>query len=272
MGEFSFVKSETEMKYFKSGENASWMYDSEGLFVTWATNPEAIKKVLPPQLTMVAPVVTAYIIDAKKPNFSKGYKESALIIPALYNGKPGLYTMSMLLQGSDNAVFTGREELGIPKKNADKITLSRDRNTAKACVIRDGNVILDVECEIGKYNNPMAGQVFGDREGKDVDGNQFFYKFDIDQDKDANIKFSNLQLLEVHTFMKYRGWEPAEVKITLGSTSHDPWGELPVLQPLGAAWTSVDIGLLGATPHEIKEVDETMPYILNRYDSYVFGK
>lgn len=274
MANSSFVKAPEEMETYKAGGNGAWMNNCEGMFMAWATKPELIKKLLPSPLQMAAPVVTAYIIEAHDPTFTNSYKEAALILPALYNGKMGLYPISMLLQGSDNAVFTGRDEYGIPKKNAESISLNRVGNSAHATVVRYGAKIIDVDCEIGQYNVPsMAGQVFGDTTPeKAIDGREFFYKFDIEKDENAKSSFSNLKLLELHGQMKYHSWEAASAKVSLQSTENDPWAELEIVNVLGASWTKLDIGLLGAKANILNNIDEVMPYLLNRYDSPIFGK
>lgn len=274
MANCSFKKTPEEMEIYKSGGNGAWMNNCEGIFIAWAANPESIKKILPPPLQMLAPVVSAYIIEAHDPTFTNSYKEAALILPALYNGKPGLYPISMLLQGSDNAVFTGRDEYGIPKKNADSIRLYRMGNSAHATVERYGVKLIDVTCEIGQYNaSGMAEQVFGDTTPeKAIDGREFFYKYSIDKDERGVSSFSNLNLLELHGQMKYHSWEAASAQVALQSTENDPWAELQAVNVLGAAWTKLDIGLLGAKANSLDNVDEIIPYLLNRYDSPIFGK
>lgn len=271
MTNISFVKTPEEINHFTSGKNAAWLNNSEGIFTVWASNQESIQKVLPAPLKAIGPIVTSYVINVHEPNFSTSYKEAALILPCAYNGQPAAYTLSMLLDGTDNGVFTGREELGIPKKNAN-ISLSRVGDVAKAKVERYGTTIYEVECEIGAYNTPTAQAVFGERgPGFKSEGKQIFFKYDIDQDEEANLTFSNLKLLEVKNQMNFYAWEPATGNVTLKPSVNDPWAELPVLQVIGSAWGRMDIGLLGAKATPLDNIAETIPYLLTKYDSPVFG-
>ena len=112
--------------YARTSEEVQRMYSTvgqmdncEGLFASWATDPAALKAVLPEPLAMMAPVVTVYSVNVYDANFASPYREAALIIPVLCNGTPGLYPVSFMLEGADNAVFVGRDQLGMPKKNAD---------------------------------------------------------------------------------------------------------------------------------------------------------
>jgi acetoacetate decarboxylase len=275
MGAYSFVKTPVEVKHFK--ETVSWMNECEGLFAVWATDPEAIKRVLPEPLTLAAPVAVSYVINAYDPNFSTAYKEAALLVPAMCGDKGGLYTLSMLLEGSDNAITTGREELGIPKKNADSIELYRSGDVIHASITRMGIKLFEADAEIGDYNSPMAAQVFGDRSaGKVLDGQQFFYKYELEQGPKAELDVKNLRLLGVHNQMKYKGWENASLEVKLTPAPCDPWAELVCAKPLGAGWTKLDIGLLGLLfdkPMDAKASEGIVPKLLaSRFDTPLFGQ
>jgi acetoacetate decarboxylase len=269
MTDVSFVKTAEEVNFFQT--NAGWLNNSEGIYTTWATKPECIQKVLPPALKMVAPIVSSYVINVHEPTFSKSYKEAAIMVPVMYNDKPGVYTLSMLLDGTDNGVFQGREVIGIPKKNGD-IQITRLGNHAKATVERYGARVFEVECEIGEYNTPKGPVVFGEiGPGTKAGGICYFYKFDMDQGEDAKINFSNLRLNQVETQRNYRSWEPATAKVSMQPSVNDPWAELEVVQVLGAGWAHLDIGMPGVKMIPQVNVEETIPYLLTRYDSASFG-
>jgi acetoacetate decarboxylase len=271
MANFSFVKTPEEIAYYTSSKNAAWMNNAEGIYIAWASDQEAIEKLLPAPLKAVGPLATAYVINIQEPTFSNSYKEAALILPCAYNGQPAAYALTMLLEGTDNGVFAGREELGIPKKNGN-ISLSRVGDVAKAKVERYGTTLLELECEIGAYNTPTAQAVFGDRgPGVQSEGKQIFFKFNIDQDENANKTFTNLKLLEVKNQSKFYAWEPATGSVKLQSTMNDPWAELPVRQVIGSAWCKMDIGLVGAKTTPMDNANEIIPYLLTRYDAPFFG-
>lgn len=270
--------------YARSAEEVKFMYDTvgqmdncEGLFVAWLTDPAAIQSMLPEPLTMMAPVISVYSVNVYDPNFSTPYLEAALITPVICDGKPGLYPISFMLDGTDNAVFVGRDQLGMPKKHADKINLFRSGDHVHTDITRLGNKILDLDMEIGEYNDPeSASQVFGDRTDFSApqDGLQFFYKFDMGQDKDARIFVDNIRLLTYHGTLDYKTWENAKVtNLSCEPSDSDPWAMFPVVAPLGGSWTKLNISLLGTqkeTP--IKATDELVGRLLSgKYDSPQFG-
>ena len=271
MANFSFKKTAEEIDQFTSGRNTTWMHKCEGLYIAWASDQETIQKILPPPLKAVGPVVTSYIINCREPQFTNSYKEAALMVPCQYNGQPGSWSFGMILEGSDNAVFTGRENLGIPKKNG-KVSLSRIGDICKAKVERYGTTIMDVECELGAYNTPSAPALFGEKgPGAKSPGKSILYKFDLESHEDGTKSFSNLRLLEFKTESHFYAWTPGTASVKLQSTVNDPWGQLPVLQVIGAAWGKWDLGLLGAKITPKDNIDEVIPHLLTRYDAPVFG-
>ncbi len=277
MGNCSFVKTPDEIEYYLSTRaNPSWMHDCEGMFVTWATDPEALKAALPAPLQMVAPVVTSYVIEVHDPTFCTSYFESAILTPVTDGKEVGLYPFEMLLTGGDNAVFEGREGMGIPKKTADKIDLRRLGDKAYASVERMGVKVFDVECDLGEYDSPMAAQIFGDiKEGTVNDGNEYFYKYGTSFNEKGAPVFANVFLIKVLGRMAYKSWEKMSVKVNLQPSVNDPWASLPVVQSLGGGWTKLDIGLLkflGLTPMGDQANDIVPKLLVGKYDSSIFGQ
>lgn len=269
--------------YARTSKEVRFMYDTvgqmdncEGLFAAWITDPDAIAAALPAPLTMLAPVCSVYSVNVQDPNFSTPYREAALIIPVINGDKPGLYPVSFMLEGTDNAVFVGRDQLGMPKKHADKITLFRSGDRIHTDITRLGTKIFDLDMEIGDYNNEMADQVFGDRTdfSQPQDGLQYFYKFDMGQDEKARIFVENVRLLTYHGTLDYRTWENASISsIACEPSDSDPWAMFPVVEPLGGSWTKLNISLLGTqaeTPLEATD-DLVGKLLSNKYDSPQFG-
>ncbi|MDR3308105.1 MAG: acetoacetate decarboxylase family protein [Coriobacteriales bacterium] len=274
MSNCSFVKTDKEMAYVQDGANAAWMKNCEGLYVAWSADAAILAKVVPAPLKLAAPLVIAYVIETHNPTFSTAYKEAALLIPVTNGDKGGNYSVALLLTGSDNPVTTGREEFGIPKKNASAIELRRLGDKAYATVERMGVQILDIEVELGNYNTEMGANVFGNRVLNEfIDGVSYFHKFDIDQDSQCNVSFSNLRLINVRSCLRYHTWEPGAAQVELKPSINDPWAELAVLQPLGAAWATFDLGLLGCQEQiALSNIDEVIPRLIaGRYDSPFFG-
>jgi acetoacetate decarboxylase len=262
------------MAWAKDGAHCAWMRNCEGLYAAWESDPELLARIVPPPLKPLLPVVLVYVIEAHNPSFSTAYKEAALMTVVSDGEKAGNYCLSLLLTGSDNPVTTGREEFGIPKKNADHIDLRRVGNTAFASVKRCGIRLIDIEAELGDYNNEMGARILG---GKTLDeysdGVSFYYKFDIDQDSDCNVGFSNLRMLDVRTRRRFHTWTAARAQIALKPSVNDPWAELLIKDPIGAAWSKFDLGLLGCHKQvSLKNLDAVIPYLIaGRYDAPFYG-
>ena len=270
-------------KYDRSAEEVQFMYgtigqmdDCEGLFCAWQTDMEAIERVLPAPLTPIMPIIELYCVNVYNPNFSTPYREAALIIPCFYDGHIGLYPVSFMLTGTDNAVFVGRDQLGMPKKRADSIKLYRHGDHVHTDIVRMGEKIFDLDMQIGPYNNQQVEQLFGDHTEMPlvVDGMDYFFKFDIGQDPNARIFVNNVRLLSYHGTMTYRKWEDCTMtKCELGESDSDPWAMFPVREMLGGGWTTLDIGLLGTLKEEPVEADDAYigKLLSGKYDSPQFG-
>lgn len=252
------------------------MDNCEGLFCAWQTDMEAIQAALPEPLMAFMPVVEMYCVNVYNPNFSTPYREAALIIPCLYEGQIGLYPVSFMLTGTDNAVFVGRDQLGMPKKHADSINLWRHGDHIHTDITRLGEHIFDLDMEIGEYNNEMVEQLFGDQTNPPtvVDGLDYFFKFDIKQDPAAKIIVDNVRLLSYHGNMTYKAWENAKmIKCELQPSDSDPWAMFPVVEMMGGSWTTLDIGLLGTNKETPVDADDTLigKLLSGKYDSPQFG-
>ena len=272
MTDCSFIKTAEEVEHFKT--NVNWMHDCEGVYAAWATDPTALSNILPKPLTIAAPVVIAYIIEAGNNNFSVPYKEVALMTAAMKDGKPGIYTIAMMLQGSDNAVAMGRDVLSIPKKNADDIFVKRTDDHVVAGCTRMGIDVLDIEANIGDFNDPMGEKLFGSRKAGEVaESLNYFYKFDIDQNEKGESIINNVNLLSCHLQMVYQSWENASVAVKLTPSESDPWAELPCLKPLGGGWAKFDLGLLGVIGSEPvnENLDNVIPRLIApRFDAQAY--
>ena len=275
MSNCSFLKTPAEMALAKDGTNPPWMNNCEGVYAAWETDPELLAKLVPAPLTPAMPLVIAYVIEAHNPTFSTAYKEAAIMTLVTDGEMMGNYCFGLLLTGSDDPVTTGREELGIPKKNADKIDIRRVGDKAYATVDRYGVRVIDIELDLGDYNCEAGAKVLGGKTFNEYsDGCSYFYKFDIDQAADCSVVFSNARLLRVKMRRLFRAWDAASAQIKMTPSINDPWAELFVKAPLGGAWGNFDLGILGCqktTP--IDDIDALIPHLIaGRYDSPFFGQ
>jgi acetoacetate decarboxylase len=89
----------------------------EFLIVTYRTDPEALRKVVPEPLQIAEPIVKFEFIRMPDSTGFGDYTESGQVIPVSFNGQVGGYVHSMFL--NDEAPIAGGRELwGFPKKLA----------------------------------------------------------------------------------------------------------------------------------------------------------
>ena len=89
----------------------------EFLIITYETDPELLKAILPPPLELIEPVVKFEFIRMPDSTGFGDYTESGQIVPVRYNGEEGSFTLSMFLD-CHAPIAGGRELWGFPKKLA----------------------------------------------------------------------------------------------------------------------------------------------------------
>ena len=104
-------------------------FDREYLIITYRTDPEALRAVVPEPLEITEPVVKYEFIRMPDSTGFGDYTESGQVIPVRYAGQDGLYVHSMYLD-CNAPIAGGRELWGFPKK------LARPR------IRHDGDVIV----------------------------------------------------------------------------------------------------------------------------------
>ena len=91
--------------------------DREYLIITYRTDEERLKRILPPGMELLEPVVKFEFIRMPDSTGFGDYTESGQIIPVKFKGEEGTLTISMFL--NDYApIAGGREIWGFPKKFA----------------------------------------------------------------------------------------------------------------------------------------------------------
>ena len=124
--------------------------NAEALFATYVTDENAAREIIPkPLLPTKIPLASVFVARYPQTNFGSIYNEGALFLRCEYKKETGLYCLSMPVD-EDMAMVGGREQLGYPKKMADKITLEKTENRIIGSVIRKKEEILRIECELMK--------------------------------------------------------------------------------------------------------------------------
>ena len=254
------------------------MNEEEGLYIFWETDPKVARQILPPQLELIDPEhpqVYSYFVNIREPTFAPWYMEAGIgILGARYKEHTGLYFCNLQLSGpgAQMGLLSGREMSGLPKKMCEKIVVERNDDIAHAVVEAKGRRIFEAEIEIGSYNEPMMEAGFAELiPGASADGYCFLFKYDIGSGKDDNVILQNATLLGYDSVTDYRSWEAASIKsISMEPSLDDPWSELVVVKPLGAAYSINSNWVRGThalARFEEKESDDLFCYLFaGRYD------
>ncbi len=102
-------------------------FNREYLIITYKTDPEALKAVIPEPLTFDEPLVKYEFIRMPDSTGFGDYTESGQVIPVSLRGKKGGYTHAMYLNDGP-PIYGGRELWGFPKKYAQP-SLAPDKDT-----------------------------------------------------------------------------------------------------------------------------------------------
>jgi acetoacetate decarboxylase len=91
--------------------------DREFLIITYRTDPEKLRAVVPEPLVVEAPLVKYEFIRMPNSTGFGDYTETGQVIPVSFNGRTGGYTHCMFLN-DEPPIAGGRELWGFPKKLA----------------------------------------------------------------------------------------------------------------------------------------------------------
>lgn len=90
-------------------------FDREYVIITYRTDPEALRAVVPEPLEVGEPLVKYEFIRMPDSTGFGDYTESGQVIPVRYQGQDGVYVHAMYLD-DDAPIAGGREIWGFPKK------------------------------------------------------------------------------------------------------------------------------------------------------------
>jgi acetoacetate decarboxylase len=99
----------------------------EYLIITYRTDPDALRAVIPEPLAFTEPLVKYEFIRMPDSTGFGDYTESGQVIPVTYQGKAGAYVHSMYLN-DEGPIAGGREIWGFPKKLGEP-SLRTDKDT-----------------------------------------------------------------------------------------------------------------------------------------------
>lgn len=265
----SWKKNLDEIKAKKEILRTTVFKDAEMITVLWKTRPEIIKRVLPHPLKPVSmPIAIAFLVNYPSTNQGLPYYEGALILRCEYKGIPGNYYLAMPVT-DDRAMIGGREIFGFPKKIA-KVHLERKDKEVYGFSERLGTKNIEIRAKLtGKFNNPDTPKIIkelGLLPGRRRNTINYNFKYFPAPNKEG---FDyNPWLVRQETAFHPKSMEMGDAEIKLRSTPHDPWGEIEVVNPLGALYIKTDNTMLPGQKLEEVDPDKFLPYSFNKWDWY----
>lgn len=119
--------------------------NAEMLSITFETDVDYLKSILPPPLELTDSTVRA-MVGRWQSNCVGDFEGGALYLPARHQGVEGEYVLAMYMS-SDAAIIYGRELFGEPKKQG-TTRLHRGRQRMIGQIERHGVIIIDLEAEL----------------------------------------------------------------------------------------------------------------------------
>jgi acetoacetate decarboxylase len=242
-------------------------YDAEMLNVFWETDPDAVKKLLPPPLEPVDnPIAMAFVAWYPATNFDVTYRETALFLMARFKETEGSYCLSMSVT-NDMAMAGGREVFGFPKKMAD-IHYNREGNVVKGWAERRDIRFMEISATLdGEFNSPDAAQLFMNR---DINNDGSFtgtaFNFKHFPAPEGGTFDYQPRLIIQETVFKPKETLFGKGDIIITPSPYDPWNDVPVVRMLGAMYTRGNNSMLGGKVLAEADLIPFLPYAFLKWD------
>jgi acetoacetate decarboxylase len=224
------------------------------LFASFLTDPEVVKRVLPPPLEPgPLPTGLVYIAEFGKANFSAPYNEAAVLITAQYEGEIGSYCISMPVT-LDTPMWLGRENQGYPKKIADSITIEKQGNTLTGTCIRRGKQIITLTVQL---EGPLK---------QDIPTTASYNVKAITRATGDGFEFPP-RLIRIQNDFRWNAPTIGTASLSFGESPFDPIHELPIKDIILAGYDQ-DIEIWTQQAEVVTELDPIAytPYYWNKQD------
>ena len=264
------VPKEQLQGFMRSGA----MNHQYGIQVFLSVDKEKAQALLPPPLKVAGSGMGyIYIVNIREPTFAPWYMEGGIGIMAEFEGVVALHFLGLQLSGPGAlmGMCSGREGSGLPKKLCERIRVERLGNRGRCFIERGGARLVDVELEMGQYNDPaMAGMAAAQEKCSrehpvTTEGGCLLFRHRLEE-----TGFGDLKMTHYDSPTRFYSWEPATAKVALASTADDPWNDIPVTGVLGAGWMVSDNWVRGQRTlytYPDSEVMDVMQYLFSgRYD------
>ena len=214
--------------------------DREYLIITYRTDPERLRAVVPEPLEIAEPVVKYEFIRMPDSTGFGDYTESGQVVPVTFEGRHGGYVHEMYLN-DEAPIAGGREIWGFPKKLAEpKLAVEKDTLVGTLDV---GSVRVAIGTMGYKHREMDAAPIRASLEGP-----SFLLKIIPDVDCSPRI----CELVEYHsTDVTVKGAWAGPAGLQLHDHALAPVAGLPVLEVLSAVHFVTDLTLgLGKVVHD----------------------
>jgi acetoacetate decarboxylase len=246
-----YVKSADEIRDLLQRHAEPAFLDRRGLAIQFETDPEFVRAILPPPLAPAErPLASVGLSSFGASNCVGPFDGGAITVRCRYGDLEGQYCITMPMS-TDTAVIYGRELYAEPKKLA-AVTVAREGGRAQATVTRMGVTTITLAAELAE---PVA-------EGTS-EVNNFYFKYTIRADG-TGLDHDPL-LVCVRTTSTIRNAMRGAGTIQFAESRHDPVGDIPIVQVLGAIWSEGDTYTHGRTLTSVP-ADAFLPYAFGKMD------
>ena len=226
--------------------------DIRTLAVTFETDPEVVRELLPPPLMpAAAPRITVSVSDIGRSNCVGPFHGANVNIACTYQGAEGVYSLTMPMS-TDTAVIFGRELYAEPKKLADITLEAGQSGRVRGTVTRHGVTYMELR---GNFEEPLMEI---DRETL---SSHYYVKFM--PSADGRGFAHEPELIRVTHRGRTRRVARGNGTVTFRESVHDPLIDIPVLAVTGAT-------LVESDTYTSAEVVCTIP--AKTFLPYAFGK
>jgi acetoacetate decarboxylase len=204
----------------------------EFFIVSYRTDPEALRRVIPEPLEFVEPVVKFEFIRMPDSSGFGDYTEAGQVIPVALHGEAGAYVHAMFLDDGP-PILGGRELWGFPKKLANpKLAVRRETLVGRL----DFNDVHVATATMGyKHRELAAGDVM-----PALAAPNFLLKIIPHVDGTARVvELVRYRMVDITVIGAWTG--PAALELRPHALA--PVAELPVLEVLGATHVIADLTL-----------------------------
>ena len=214
--------------------------DREFMTITYRTDPQALRAVVPEPLEVPEPLVKYEFIRMPDSTGFGDYTETGQVIPVRFRGQEGGYSHAMYLN-DESPIAGGREIWGFPKKLAQP-ALTVDKDTLLGTLDVNGQRVVTATMGY-KHRALDLKKIEAQLKGPN-------YLLKIIPHVDCSPRICELVEYRLEDLNVKGAWE-APARIELQSHALAPVADLPVLEVLGATHVLTDLTLgLGRVVHD----------------------